>query len=134
MIKNISFVLVKKVLAYIMLAIIMLVSFQQSIVVVHFKLNQSFIEANYCINKDKPQMNCHGKCYLEKELKDNQQDDVLVGLSLYETVVFVLLDNGLPTFDEVFYENSERKIISKDFFVLGDVFDQSFRPPISLAV
>ncbi|SNV57255.1 Uncharacterised protein [Riemerella anatipestifer] len=79
-------------------------------------------------------MSCHGKCYLEKELKDNQQDDVLVGLSLYETVVFVLLDNGLPTFDEVFYENSERKIISKDFFVLRDVFDQSFRPPISLAV
>lgn len=112
----------------------MLVSFQQSVIVLHFKLNQSFIEANYCINKDKPQMNCKGKCYLEKELKDHQQGDVLAGLSLYKTVVFILLDNELPTFDEVFYENSERKIISKDFFVLKDVFDQSFRPPISLAV
>ena len=24
---------------------------------------------NHCINKNKPELNCHGKCYLKKELK-----------------------------------------------------------------
>ena len=33
-----------------------------------FKLNQDFITDFFCINKDKPEMQCDGKCYLKKTI------------------------------------------------------------------
>jgi len=38
-----------------------------------FEVNQNFIAANLCINKDKPMMNCGGKCYLTKEFKEQDK-------------------------------------------------------------
>lgn len=35
-------------------------------VAVHWKLNQQTIAAESCINKDKPQMHCDGKCQFSK--------------------------------------------------------------------
>ncbi len=35
-----------------------------------FRLNQENIVLNHCINKDKPQKKCHGKCYLKLKLKE----------------------------------------------------------------
>lgn len=37
-------------------------------VFVSFKANQDFIAKVLCINKDKPEMKCNGKCHLAKEL------------------------------------------------------------------
>lgn len=45
-----------------------------------FMLNQDYIRAVFCINKDKPEMKCDGKCYLKKTLetsKDEKQSRAL---------------------------------------------------------
>ena len=34
-----------------------------------FKSNQAYIAANLCENRDRPELNCEGKCYLMKKLK-----------------------------------------------------------------
>jgi hypothetical protein len=39
---------------------------------VHYQLNKAEITDKYCVNKDKPQMHCCGKCHLKKALA---QDD-----------------------------------------------------------
>ncbi|MCB0521212.1 MAG: hypothetical protein H6577_10700 [Lewinellaceae bacterium] len=39
--------------------------------ILYFYGNQSFIAENLCINKDQPEKNCHGKCYLSKQLEEN---------------------------------------------------------------
>lgn len=39
----------------------------------YFELNIDYIIETYCINKDKPQLNCDGKCFLAKQL--NMQTD-----------------------------------------------------------
>lgn len=36
--------------------------------VLYWKINQVEITEKYCENKDKPEMDCCGKCHLEKEL------------------------------------------------------------------
>lgn len=41
----------------------------KSFVTVNFLLYQDQIAKEKCENKDKPQMNCNGKCYLAKQLK-----------------------------------------------------------------
>lgn len=38
-------------------------------VLVSWKLNQTYIAENLCINKNKPEMKCDGKCHLQKQLK-----------------------------------------------------------------
>ena len=34
----------------------------------YYSLNVESIEAEYCVNKDKPEMCCKGKCYISKQL------------------------------------------------------------------
>ena len=40
----------------------------QSFTVLHFYANQEQIEEDFCINKDKPELNCHGQCHLKNQL------------------------------------------------------------------
>lgn len=54
---------------------LLLQNFSRSLIVMQFKVNQSYIASALCENKDKPQMHCNGRCHLKKELdRDAQQD------------------------------------------------------------
>ncbi|MBW8687376.1 hypothetical protein [Chitinophaga rhizophila] len=45
------------------------------LVMFEFYLNQEFIAKNLCINRDKPQVQCNGKCQLKKQLaKENKRE------------------------------------------------------------
>ncbi|MBB4802671.1 hypothetical protein HNP37_002746 [Flavobacterium nitrogenifigens] len=66
----------KKVFSITMTILFLLVSFQQALIVVHFKLNQQEIEKEFCENKAKPQLQCHGKCHLKKELEKSEKNDL----------------------------------------------------------
>lgn len=63
----------KKVFSITMTILFLLVSFQQALIVVHFKLNQKAIEKEFCVNKAKPELQCHGKCHLKKELQESEK-------------------------------------------------------------
>jgi len=41
----------------------------QSSLVVNFYINRAEVTEKFCVNKDKPKMNCHGKCHLKKQLE-----------------------------------------------------------------
>lgn len=38
-----------------------------------YRLNKNFIAAELCENKAKPQLNCCGKCYLGKQLRNSEE-------------------------------------------------------------
>ena len=59
-----------------MTILFLLVSFQQALIIVHFKLNQQNIEQEFCVNKAKPELQCHGKCHLKKELEKSEKNDL----------------------------------------------------------
>lgn len=40
-----------------------------------FELRKDFIVKNYCINKNRPEMHCDGKCYLAKRIRSAQEQD-----------------------------------------------------------
>ncbi|WP_347052179.1 hypothetical protein [Flavobacterium olei] len=63
----------KKVFSITMTILFLLVSFQQALIVVHFKLNQKAIEKEFCVNKAKLELQCHGKCHLKKELQESEK-------------------------------------------------------------
>jgi hypothetical protein len=40
-----------------------------------FELNQKYIAAELCVNKNRPEMHCNGKCYLMKKLKQAEDKE-----------------------------------------------------------
>ncbi|MXV15282.1 hypothetical protein [Hufsiella ginkgonis] len=53
----------------------LLSNFTVAIVYTEFKLNETYIAKVLCINKEKPQLHCNGKCYLAKKLKQAEEKD-----------------------------------------------------------
>lgn len=54
-----------------------------------FEMNQDYIAKELCINKNKPQLHCNGKCYLMKKLKqaedkEQKQERQLLKIQLQE--------------------------------------------------
>ncbi|WP_249042423.1 hypothetical protein [Flagellimonas olearia] len=39
-----------------------------------YLVNQDYITEYLCINKDKPMLNCNGKCYLSKMIQEEQSE------------------------------------------------------------
>ena len=65
----------KQVFSVLMMVLSLLTGFQQAIIVMHFNLNQEVIEQKFCVNKNKPELHCHGTCHLKKQLKKTGNTD-----------------------------------------------------------
>lgn len=63
----------KTVGAIIFLFCFLMMTFSKSFTLFNFYLNQEAITAKFCVNKNKPKMNCNGKCYLAKQIKEQEQ-------------------------------------------------------------
>lgn len=75
----------KRTLSGVLMLLSLLIVFQEEIVIMHFKLNQEFIEKEYCINKENPSLHCHGTCHLREKLKESEQSD-FSGIPFYKRV------------------------------------------------
>ena len=62
----------RKYLHIVFIPILLVFTFQQVNTFyqfVHYKLNEEQITMDFCINKDKPEMQCNGKCHLAKKME-----------------------------------------------------------------
>jgi hypothetical protein len=50
-------------------------TFSRFFIVVDYQLNKDYIAKNLCINKDKPKMQCNGKCHMMKKLAQEEKKD-----------------------------------------------------------
>lgn len=89
-----NFVFVKKGSAFILLLIFSFQTLHAGCVTIWFFANRGYIAEKLCVNKDKPMLKCHGKCYLAKKLKETENDkqqNLPVSLKqLDEAVPFVI--------------------------------------------
>lgn len=58
----------KSIFAYILALVFLLNVGGKVMIYFNFLINQDYIAANLCENKDKPVLKCHGKCHLAKEV------------------------------------------------------------------
>lgn len=65
----------KVVTSSLLILLTVLVNFQQSLIVMHFKINRDTIEHVYCENKEGSASACHGLCYLKKQLEKTESSD-----------------------------------------------------------
>ena len=68
-----TFAFVKRFIALILLITFSLQSFYSASVTAWFFVNRASIAKEKCVNKEKPQLHCNGKCYLSKKLKETEE-------------------------------------------------------------
>jgi hypothetical protein len=65
----------KSLSVILMMAAILGQTFSKSFLVLDYQLNKDYIARVLCINRNKPEMKCEGKCYLCKKLKADAGKD-----------------------------------------------------------
>jgi len=61
--------ILRPILSFILLTAIMLQVLGKFIILVDYSINKNYIANVLCVNKNKPKMQCNGKCHLKKQLK-----------------------------------------------------------------
>ena len=104
-------------------------NFTRFFIHVGFELNKNYIASVLCENKDKPELNCNGKCFLskklkqveEKERKEEQQTQRKMFQESFIVSSVLLFNNNITLIRKVsFHENPE---------ALPDGSSDIFHPP-----
>ncbi len=98
---------------------------------VEYILNQDYIAEFLCINKDKPELECHGKCHLVKEINKQQKTDPLTSLSVSlenYPIGFVTI-YGIDTSQVFISLNSTQSQFSYIQLYHFDYFKRAYQPP-----
>ena len=70
-----SLLIVKHAISFAIIFAILLQSLGSLVVITAFEMNHDYIAKNLCINKNKPQMHCNGKCDMHKMLQKEESQN-----------------------------------------------------------
>ncbi len=123
----------KLALTHLFLNLYLLALIQPALPIIEYFVNYDYIVGELCENRDKPILTCNGKCYLEKQVKEQlnlDHDQKIPQLPKLDLEKFLTLRNKQFTYNfaveeqlqqsPLFYLNLEEK----------DFVDSLFRPPI----
>lgn len=122
----------RRLIAPIFLSVFLMYTFSQVVIMLNYVINYEYISEVLCENKDKPELDCHGKCHLEKELKKDEQrktdetraiNEIALYLS-FHTVEAVLKTIPAERENDVFLYQSEHS---------NEHIHSVFHPPCSIA-
>ena len=99
--------------------------------IIDFKINQEYIAAVLCINKDKPASKCNGKCHLSKQLnKQADQEEKQLPQNSKEKVETLFTAFTYLNIDTSFKLHSSKKASFRyDEFLTSNYLKQIFHPP-----
>ncbi|MBP2833406.1 hypothetical protein J8281_14520 [Aquimarina sp. U1-2] len=66
--------------------------------VMYYQLNIDYIVEKYCVNKERPKLNCNGKCYLMNQMRGNKSPSTKKSESIIIAEAFIPLffqDNSI---------------------------------------
>lgn len=64
-----------KPVSILLLFSLLMTNFSNLFLFAGFELNRNYIAAEFCVNKNKPELHCNGQCYLMKKLKQAQEKE-----------------------------------------------------------
>ena len=122
-----------RVFSVFLIVLSLFLGFQQAIIVMHFKLNQERIEQAYCVNKNRPAMECHGLCHLRKQLDSQEQSDAAI-IKNYPRVELFVVSAFEYKIDETVIESAEEIILYQEENYNEPMREIFIPPPIILVV
>ena len=91
-------------LAILLLVLVVSLSCKDLITCANFLLNRDFITKTFCVNRDKPVMQCNGRCHLSKLIKESKEQEKDTPNTVEEkraSLIFLLdFDKPIITFTE----------------------------------
>lgn len=98
------FVEMKKALTYVCIFLLLSVTAGKSLLYVNYLLQKKYIAAYLCENRNKPVLDCEGKCFLNKVMDEAGEQEKKINLNLEseaglvtETDSDFLFDISLPS-------------------------------------
>ncbi|NOQ75010.1 MAG: hypothetical protein GQ574_23555 [Crocinitomix sp.] len=85
----------KQHISIVLIALMLIGMVWQSFTLVHFYMNRAEIAEAYCVNKDKPDLNCNGQCHLKKQLEaaiPDQEESTTTQPSQTSILLFVFAE------------------------------------------
>lgn len=65
----------KTAVSILLCAVLLFLAFGKSVLVLDYLVHKKEITRTRCVNKDRPEMQCNGHCYLSKQLKKAEQKE-----------------------------------------------------------
>lgn len=65
----------KKAISIVLVFLLIFSNLSRIWILVDFAVNQDFIATVLCINKDKPELQCNGKCHLANQIKQQEEKE-----------------------------------------------------------
>ncbi len=117
----------------VILALFML--FKPLIPVAEYVIFYDYIKNELCVNKDKPELKCNGKCHLMKELAEastTQDKSISHNFSVENSIVFY---QDFQCFNFIFFSNIDALIYN---FHYNNLYNHSYykvliKPPVYLS-
>lgn len=125
----------KKVTAIGLVLLLSLQCFYQLGVITYFQINREYIAEVLCVNKQKPMMNCHGQCFLERNLNltDNSSEDKAAVPTQIQTTEFPIFLISKLTFG---FDLRRTLQESQSYYLVNSSCKhalETFRPPAFLS-
>lgn len=98
----------------------------------HFYLDREQITILYCINKEKPQLECDGKCELGKRLSESKkQQENREEISLEELSLVYVLERSVPIQYSLPELVISKLLIENRTIYISELYRDFFHPPQS---
>lgn len=105
--------------------------------IVNYAVNYEYISTELCENKDEPEMDCNGMCYLKKELakeiQENNPTSESKKVNFVETSLLFCSDIEDFTFERVLFEEENKSLISYSNLYQKENIYTIFHPPAILS-
>ena len=109
----------KFIFSIILSSVIFTAGFQSSLFMIDYKLNRAFYEI-HCINKSKPEKECHGKCQIKKEAEKSSTPFNLVKYSFeFNILPSKPVNFDVVVFNAVLLEKSKTTFTKNNFLTIG---------------
>lgn len=97
----------------------------------NYVINKDFIAEVLCVNQDKPEMQCEGKCHLKKELKKATNSEKEKGIPTAAKIKVEDYPIGFIQFTslESFTKSSNLSLLLNTGFILAGFANNLFQPP-----
>jgi hypothetical protein len=126
--------MIRALLNITLLVLILFHTFEKVYIVLSFESNRAYISTALCINRDKPEMLCSGKCYLVEKLSQNQDNEkaLPIGSKIPKDNVYTPTSIIIADIPYVITTSNERKLFHYNEKIAKGISLDLFRPPKSL--
>ena len=107
----------KTLTTFILSLVVLMAGFQNSLMWLDYETNRDFYEMQ-CVNQDKPEMECHGKCKVQDEAEKSGNASNLVKVS-FEFNLYQPKHITLPIFKVVQKKIAEKTILKDNTTLLS---------------